>query len=266
MSNFKLINTTSGAETTFDTKKEIIAILLATEVTDNSESTIEKKINTALKSGKTLYNGFKVEEVEKTNEENKSEEEVKMELNNQTEVQEIVEDLQEVVENIKSSELDTVKEIVDTVEEIVEQEYIESPEAAKEVEAENKEFAEVISGDKPEETPTESENKRKVGKGLIAYKNGEVYQTFPSIKACATHFKDLLNIGHMPFTPIMKSARQDVDWNEYSFKFENKADLHIPTPKTETPVSSEKTEDQPATEVKEEQIEEIIEEIPVEEV
>lgn len=260
MTNFKLINTTSGSETTFETKKEIIAVLLATKVTDNSESTIEKKLNAALKSGKTLYDGFKVEEVEQTNEENKSEEEFKMELQNQVEVQEIAEDLKEVVENVEAGEIETVQELIETVEEIVED--IESPEAAAEVEAENKAFAEEINGGKTEEQPTESENKRRIGKRLQAFKNGELYETFPSIKACATHFKDLLKMGHMPFTPIMKSVRQDVDWNEYSFKFENDEDLHIPTPKAEKPAEDVK----PEAEQSSEQTEEIIEEIPVEEV
>lgn len=261
MTNFKLINTTSGSETTFETKKEIIAVLLATKVTDNSESTVEKKVNAALKSGKTLYDGFKVEEVEQTNEENKSEEEFKMELQNQVEVQEITEELKEVVENVQAGEIETVQELVETVEEIVED--IESDEAADEVEAENKAFAEEING-KPQDAPTESENKRRIGKRLQAFKNGELYETFPSIKACATHFKDLLKIGHMPFTPIMKSVRQDVDWNEYSFKFENDEDLHIPTPKEKQ--SDENENQAPQDQTSSDQNEEVIEEIPVEEV
>lgn len=137
--------------------------------------------------------------------------------------------------------------------------------------------------EKPAEEP--KENKRRQGKGIVAYKNGEEMQTFPSIKATATYFKDLLNLGHMPFTPIMKSVRQGVDWNEYSFKHENEADLHIPeslkkkieeskqkaseekATTEQKPVAETDTEtaEKPADEVIEEIIEEVIEE-PVAEI
>ncbi|UZJ79428.1 hypothetical protein [Fictibacillus sp. KU28468] len=84
------------------------------------------------------------------------------------------------------------------------------------------------------EAVEEQPKKRVKGKTLITYKNGHEYNTFPSIKACATHFKELLELKSMPFTPIMKSVRQGVDWNEYSFKFENEDDLHIAKKKNDT--------------------------------
>lgn len=124
------------------------------------------------------------------------------------------------------------------------------------------------------EKPAEEEkpNKRRVGKGLIAFKDGKEFERFPSIKACALYFKELMSLPHLPFTPIMKSVRQDVDWNQYSFKHENAEDLHIPESlkiklskqadeqASEKPENVETPEPEKSGEVIEEIIEEIIEE------
>ncbi|MFD1954832.1 sigma factor-like helix-turn-helix DNA-binding protein [Paenibacillus thailandensis] len=57
------------------------------------------------------------------------------------------------------------------------------------------------------------------GKTVYWYKNGILQGQFPSIKAAATFIKEEMNLKHMPFTPIMKSIHQNIDWNDLSFSF-----------------------------------------------
>jgi hypothetical protein len=251
MSNFKVVNVKNQAVSVVETKKEVAEIISAASVTDNSVKTIEKKITAAVKNGENLYETFKIEETE---------EEVVM--NNEVKQDEVVEN--EVAENQTEEEIEEVEEI-------------ESEEAAEEVEKENKDFEDRIEKDmkkgKKKDESSENEekpNRRRVGKTLIAFKNGKEFERFDSIKACATRFKELMELPHMPFTPIMKSVRQDVDWNEYSFKFENEEDLHIPESLKKKIEESKKASDEPKKEeVKDEKSEdksdEVIEEIEEEE-
>ncbi|UYY98729.1 hypothetical protein OJ967_25855 [Peribacillus frigoritolerans] len=75
--------------------------------------------------------------------------------------------------------------------------------------------------EKAEETPATDKNpiKKRNGKQVKWYVNGELKQTFPSIKACATFLKEEKELKSMPFAKIMKSIRENVDWDESSFKF-----------------------------------------------
>lgn len=229
MTKFNLVNTVTEETVVLTTKKEVAEFIKESGVTENSVSTIQGKI----KDGVNLYETYKIEELE---------EEMEMTTVN-NEVQEKLEEVIELVEEVKE---ETVVEEIPTVEETPVAETEETPAADEKV----------------EDVPTE--NKRRIGKRLIASKNGEVYETFPSIKACAAHFKELLGLGHMPFTPIMKSVRQDTDWNEYSFKFENEDDIHTPTSRKEAnaenaSVPAEKKSDES------QQSDEVIEEITEEE-
>lgn len=214
---FKVTNLATNESLSFDTKKRIADYISELGITDNTQNTIQKKINEALKSDGILYDNIKIEE-----------------------------ELEMKEEKIMNNE-----KIEEVVEEIVE-EVSENSETVKPVDVEKQE-------DKTEEKP----NKRKNGKTVIAYKNGEEYQRFPSIKKCAEHFKELKGLGHMPFTPIMKSIRQNIDWEEYSFKFENEADLHIPKSlklKLEKEQAQQKNNEE-TTNIAEETVEETVEEI-----
>jgi hypothetical protein len=63
-------------------------------------------------------------------------------------------------------------------------------------------------------------NKQRNGKNVEWYSDGALVQVFPSIKACVNHFKETMELKTMPFTPIMKSIREEIVWNEkHSFKF-----------------------------------------------
>lgn len=257
----KIINVTEEEKFVMvENRKEAAEFVANAGITDNSVKTISNKIGNAIKEGNVIYDIFKFEETEGelvavTNSEtvkNGNEEIVYDNPANfaegvtEDEKQEVVE---EIVENEKTAE-------------VLEEEYLESPEAADEVEKENKEFEEVIKGSKKEEKE-EKPNKRRIGKGIVAYKNGEVYETFPSIKATATHFKELLGLQHMPFTPIMKSVRQDVDWNEYSFKPENQEDFKPVEKTADEPEKQEKEEMKDVAEQtsnQDEEIEELVEE------
>ncbi|MBO7747925.1 hypothetical protein I8J29_27410 [Paenibacillus sp. MWE-103] len=66
----------------------------------------------------------------------------------------------------------------------------------------------------------ETTSKRKIGKGVLVLKNGEEFASYPSIKATAIAFKEILELKTMPFTPIKKSVREGIDWKEYSFFIE----------------------------------------------
>jgi hypothetical protein len=233
MTKFNLVNMVTEEAVVLTTKKDVAQFIKDSGVTENSFATIQGKI----KDGVTLYETYKIEELE--------EEKEMTTVNN--EVQEKLEEVIELVEEVKE---DVVVEEMPVAEEIVEETPV----------AEGEETP--TADEKVEDVPTE--NKRRIGKRLIASKNGEVYETFPSIKACAAHFKELLGLGHMPFTPIMKSVRQDTDWNEYSFKFENEDDIHTPTSRKEAnaenaSVPAEKKSDEVS------QSDEVIEEITEEE-
>jgi hypothetical protein len=270
MSNFKVVNVKNSEVAILETKKEVAEMISASNVTENSLKTIEKKVGKAMKNEETLFDTFKIEETEEEvvmNNEVKNEE-VTVEDVNEVAVEETVEETPEVEPAETVEEID--EDAPEQSDEDAEADYLESPEAEQQVEDENKAAEKLIGGEKKDE---DKPNKRRVGKTLIAYKNGEEYEKFPSIKACATHFKDLLGLPHMPFTPIMKSVRQDVDWNEYSFQFENEEDLHIPESlkkkieesksENEKPSEDEKAEmkDQAKeTESEDEVIEEITEE------
>jgi hypothetical protein len=316
MSKFTVAFENEGVQVSVETKKEVAQFLIEQGV-EGKMNTILKNINKALKSDGKINENITVEEikeeVEMTNQsanqnEIKSEEEVEM---NKEIVAENVENNEEVVyDNPAELEGDSVPEFEpaeETIEDFVENEFGPKPEQIEvegevgklgtdvpekteetvpEVENEDEpqpEDKKPEDEEKPEEKPKteEKENKRRVGKGIVAFKNSEEYQTFPSIKATAQHFKDLMNLGHMPYTPIMKSVRQGIDWNEWSFKHENEADLYIPESlkkkieeskkkeseekaKSEKPAEEKQPEtkvEDPAAETKDEVIEEIVEEI-----
>lgn len=270
MSNFAVQNVKTSVGAVLETKKAVAEFIAAAGVTDNSAKTIEKKIAAAILNEEVLYETFKIEETEEesivTTETaiaaSKAAEEV---IAEETATEETATE-ETVSEETPATE--TEETPAEKTSEESELDDLESPEAAEEVEKENKEFEDVIKGDKKEESKP---NKRRQGKTLLAFKNGEEYESFPSIKACAKHFQELLELKHLPFTPIMKSVRQGVDWNEYSFKFENEADLHIPSSskkeemkpdakeKEEMKDQAEKSDSQ--DEVIEEVVEEIVEEV-----
>lgn len=248
-------NTKGEVVGSFKTKKEVAEFLKSTVDTDNSVKTISGKVGKSLISGELLFDEYKIEEMNEM-------EDVKNEM-----VEEKVEDN------------DTVEEIVEFE---TEEDYLESPEAEAEVEAENKEFEKIILGEDDDQATPEvieeldkiveevrkdeqkeeekKESKRTVGKILIAYKDGEEFARFKSIKAAVQHMKDMLGLGHMPFTPVMKSARDGIDWNEYSFEFENKDDLHIPKSRKKNDEVKDEVVDQ-VEDVKDDQDDEKIEEI-----
>lgn len=186
-----------------ETKKEAAKFILANVETDNSVKTVSKKVADALKSGETLYEKFKIEE------------EVEME-ENKNEV---------VVEEVKAEEVkvEETPAAVETVEE-TEVEVVESDEVT---EAAAQKLDEVVEELKKEEKKKES--KRTAGKTLIGYIDGEEVEKFKSIKAATLWLKEKEGLPHMPFTAVMKSARDGIDFNQYSFKFEDPSDIHIPT-------------------------------------
>lgn len=222
-------------------------------------------------------------------EENQTEEEV--EMNNEVKVEEVVVD--EVVEVVEEVVVENDDQVIEN-EEVVEK--VEGPQILPIEEVENPVVGEwyIIDGvvkqyeapveekiedeqppvedeevkdeqpkeDKKEEAKEEKPvNKRKNGKEVEWYaENGALVQVFPSIKAAATYMKEFLQLKHMPFTSIMKSIRQDVDWTiggtAYSFR----------SPAFPKPVPTEKIvekNDAPAAEATAEEVKEdtIIEEI-----
>lgn len=281
MSNLKVVNVVTGEEVAvLETKNAVAEFIAEQGVTENSVKTIQKKV----KVGEVLYETFKIEEEEKMKDENIEvindgvevegiEDNGLVHLTNENEGPE----MEEIDEDVETVEPETNIVIAPSGKEMTEEEWLESDEALQQVEDENSKFEETIKGqseEKPEEPAEEKKpNKRKVGKSLIAYKDGEEFQRFPSIKAAATFFKELKGLSHMPFTPIMKSARQDIDWNEYSFKFENEEDLHIPNSMKEKIKSQEKEKNEKVEEnveqvdnnIEEIPLDEVVEEIPVEE-
>ncbi|HLO11596.1 MAG TPA: hypothetical protein VK190_05005 [Pseudoneobacillus sp.] len=113
----------------------------------------------------------------------------------------------------------------------------------------------------------ETTSKRKVGKGVDWYVNGQLHMNFPSIKAAATYIKETQGLKHMPFTPIMKSIRQGIDWNANSFLFADEAQQkaerakYVKEETPAAPVANPVAEDvKPTEEVVENPVEEIIEE------
>lgn len=300
MTNFKITNVTTSEVEVFETKKSVADFIASTNVTDNSVKTIEKKINKAIKSGEILYETFKIEEIKEEENMNNHEEivleGVAQEVENQSEVvvtnneDEIVydnpENLQiQSVSEVEQQTEDTVVEnkddviedtvVVPTVEEIEEVPVVED-EPTNEKQTEEKKGRKGKKA-KSEKDGEQKENKRRIGKGVIAYKNGEEFMRFPSIKATAQHFKEMLGLKHMPFTSIMKSIRLGIDWNEYSFKHENDEDLYIPEPlkkkieeskkqSQETPENESKNEQPTIEQQQDDSIEEIVEEIVEEEI
>lgn len=116
--------------------------------------------------------------------------------------------------------------------------------------------------DTPAAPTVTEENKRKVGK-LVEWHNeaGALVDVFPSIKAAASFFKDELKLKHMPFTPIMKSIRQGIDWTvagtSYSFAFASVDRSVQPEAETQPAVNEDGA---PIENIIEEPIEEIIDE------
>lgn len=184
------------------TKKEAAEFILANVTTDNSLKTVQKKVTEAVKSGEAVYETFKIEE-----------EEVKMEEIKNEEV---------VVEEVKAEETaeETVETPAETEVEVVEETDEVSEKAAKKLEEEV---------EKLRKEEKKKESKRTAGKTLIGYIDGEEVEKFKSIKAATLWLKEKEGLPHMPFTAVMKSARDGIDFNQYSFKFEDPADLHIPT-------------------------------------
>jgi hypothetical protein len=310
MTNFKITNVITSEEVVLETKKSVADFITAANITDNSVKTIEKKISKAIKTGEVLYETFKIEEI-KEEENMKNHEENILEGLNEFVAQEVepqsefvkdenagqvavLNDENEVVyDNPAELQVPSVNEVeqqtedtpvenkddviedaaVPTIEEIEEVPVVEDEHVAEEQTEEKK--GHKGKKEKSEKDDEQKENKRRVGKGVIAYKNGEEFMRFPSIKATAQHFKEMLGIKHMPFTPIMKSIRMGIDWNEYSFKHENDEDLYIPEPlKKKIEESKKQSQETPVVENKDEQptaqqdevIEEIVEEIVEEEI
>ena len=279
MSNlkFKVVNVVTNEEVIIETKKDVVDFIVSANVTDNSVKTINKKVGQAIHSDDTLYKTFKIEEYfeDQDGEEYQLEKEIKgshtsfgddaYDNNNKEELQ------------MTNNEVKNEENILEGMEETIEDTIPEVESENKTNEIEDAPSADTIPENEPEKPKEEKPNKRRIGKGIIGYKNGEEFERFPSIKACATYMKELLNLGHMPFTPIMKSVRQNIDWNEYSFKHENEADLHIPeslkskmkeqaeketqksAPENEEPNEQQNApQDTPQDEVIEEIVEEII--------
>lgn len=300
MTNFKITNIVTSEEVFLKTKKSVVDFIASTNVTDNSVKTIEKKINKAIKSGEILYETFKIEEIKEEENMNNHEgivlEGTAQEVGNKSEVSAVSNNENEIVyDNPKNLQIQSINEVeqqtednvVENKDDVIEdativpttEEIEEVPVVEDEPTNENK--TEEKKGRKGKKAKSEKdgeqkENKRRIGKGVIAYKNGEEFMRFPSIKATAQHFKEMLGLKHMPFTPIMKSIRLGIDWNEYSFKHENDEDLYIPESlKKKIEESKKQSQEKPAVESKNEQptveqkdkvIEEIVEEIVEEEI
>lgn len=161
---------------------------------------------------------------------------------------------------IEEEEIMTNKNKIENLEETITEEKIEEIVNEETVEEISEQQTEPTAKEKTEEEEPKKD-KRKTGKGIIAYKNGKEFMRFPSIKSTAQYFKDLKELGHMPFTPIMKSVRQGIDWEEYSFKHEKDEDLHIPESlkiKLSKQQDNEKNEEK-QDETPQEPIEEIVE-------
>jgi hypothetical protein len=282
---FKVINVNTTEVASFETKKEVADFISSQIETTNSLNTIQKKVSKAIKNEDVVYETFKIEEVEIV----KDEFVASQLADNETEVvedenKEIVydnpADLQieklplidevEQTEDIEETPVDenpveeTVEEIVEETPEVVEgavEEIVEEIEEVKQddTDALNEVFGEIKKDeDKKQEENEKKQSKRTVGKVLIAYENGEEFERFKSIKAAATYMKELLGLKGMPFTPIMKSAREGIDWNEYSFQFENPEDLHIPQSRK---IKDKQSKDEQQQDVAENKIDDDIEEI-----
>lgn len=271
---FKVTNVVTNSVEVVETKKEITNIIVAANVTDNSVKTIEKKVgkHNVNDTDALLYETFKIEFIE-GDEVNMKNEEIVIaeEVQNEEIVYDNPADMQ--IEETPKSDDAVTSETQNSEDEIIEETEISVVNEDNAVDGEETTKTDEVQN----ETTTPEEPKKRVGKVLIAYENGVEIARFPSIKKCAEYFKDKMKLKHMPFTPIMKSARQDIDWNEYSFKFENEGDLHIPASLKKKIEESQKLAEQKSgenvvnnpvenaettsTEQQDEIIEEIVEEI-----
>lgn len=57
------------------------------------------------------------------------------------------------------------------------------------------------------------------GKSVAWFVNEELKGIFPSIKAAVEKMKEVKQLGHMPYTAVQRSIREDIDWEENSFKY-----------------------------------------------
>lgn len=261
MKKIQVTHVVTGAVEIMDSRKAVAETFVEKGYLNVSASTAVKKIGEAIREG-VEYEGMKFEEIEVNDEV----ETVATEASDESEVvdDEVVNDetQDEVVEEeTKDDEVeDEVKSDEDVNnDEVIEEESKDDEEIKDEGEEQSDENKD--ENEKPKEEETTS--RRKVGKSVEWYENGVLKDTFPSIKACALYMKELLNLKHMPFTPIMKSIRTDVDWNQYSFRFTGQED--VPQPKEDennTPDPENKVEEvkEEVQEQQEEVIEEIIEE------
>ncbi|MCM3115457.1 hypothetical protein M3610_09170 [Neobacillus sp. MER 74] len=179
MKQVQLINVKTNEVQAFPIRKSVADYIESLNITDNSVKTIEAKVAKAIKNDEVLYETFKVVEITDLTE---TDIEINIEQPNMINLENLQTALAETFENTQTEDIEPKIE--------------------------------------EEEKPTEEKvNKRRNGKQVEWWVNGELKQTFPSIKACATYFKETLELKGMPFTPIMKSIRDNVNWNENTFKF-----------------------------------------------
>lgn len=99
------------------------------------------------------------------------------------------------------------------------------------------------------------------GKSVAWFVNEELKGIFPSIKAAVEKMKEVKNLSHMPYTAVQRSIREDIDWEENSFKYytEDMGDVKQEEEVQQVEASEEVTEEV-VTEV-EQPLEETIEEL-----
>lgn len=196
---------------TVGTKKEIAEIIANSGVTENSVATIVKKLKDAVENNEVLYETFEVSE------------QIEDEVDSSDEISE-----EDAIAHSEDQELQQ--------EELVEQ--LREQLGDKVADAAEK----VIQDSAPKsDEPKQDGRRNRNGKTLIAYKDGNEVERFPTIKKCAEYMKEELDLKHMPFTAIMKSARDGIDFNEWSFRFENEEDKLTPSQRKS---SSDPKEDQ----------------------
>jgi hypothetical protein len=254
--NIKVLNVVTNEVSEFETVKAIADFIVTANVTDHKSSTVEKKVREFADQGKVLYDTFIVADVEDIEQYKKIEDGGKM--SDKVENKEVTEEIKEVteVDQVEQQETDKKVESDESVE-VVEDEKEETKENPPGEDESNSDKGDKESDEKPAEEETSS--KRKNGKAVKWYENGEYKDTFPSIKAAATFFKEKMDLKHMPFTPIMKSIRTDVDWNSYSFRLEGQEVIPQPVDEVKDEVKDLNKDAKEIQEEKEEIIEEIVE-------
>lgn len=231
-------------------KEGIINLLEEAGLVFSHDLTVSGLIDLALSQKEQLKEHIALtqnnEEVNEMSEENVNVnevavEEVAEEVVNEA-IEEVVENNEESVEDVVADE-ETVSEVENEIEEKVEEvtELVEI-----EVNGHTTEVPQQVADriEEIRETAQEvveelvQERKPKRGKIIKVVVNGEDYNIFPTIKACAAYFKEKFETKGMPFNQIMKSTRSEgqepwvVGEDTWVFTFINKEDILTPSQKS----------------------------------